>query len=189
MRVSFSGTSAPRNLVSTATSWMLLLRPSASSACTLRADEVLAEAQWEGSPPKIEMLQAALAQLSEWGNLQSQHDTARVASSSDFYCARFRYRLSDGGEAVESALRVFTQALKRHAELQSVTLEDIANQLQVLRNLAEEPISDAGKVHETLRDLVRVFEGLAENAQAFMVNIGRSIELQHSDTTSIIAYK
>jgi uncharacterized protein (TIGR02677 family) len=155
----------------------------------LRPDEILAEAQWEGAPPKIEELQAALAQLSEWGNLQSQPDTARVASISDFYRARFLYRLSEGGEAVESALSVFSQALKRRAELQSVALEDIAKQLQVLRNLAEEPVSDAAKIHETLRDLVRVFEGLAENAQAFMVNIGRSIELQHSDTTSIIAYK
>lgn len=124
----------------------------------LRPDDVLAEAQWEGSPPKIKELQAALAQLSEWGNLQSQPDTARVASISDFYRARFLYRLSEGGEAVESALSVFSQALKRRAELQSVALEDIAKQLQVLRNLAEAPISDAAKIHETLRDLVRVFE-------------------------------
>src|SRR6267378_430149 len=155
----------------------------------LRPDEVLAEAQWGVAHPKIEELQGALAQLTEWGNLVSQPDTARVASISDFYRARFLYRLSEGGEAVESALAVFTQALRRRAELQSVALEDIAKQLQVLRNLAQEPVLDAAKIHETLRDLVRVFEGLAENAQAFMVSIGRSIELQHSDTTSIIAYK
>jgi uncharacterized protein (TIGR02677 family) len=155
----------------------------------LRPDEVLAEAQWEATPPKIEELQGALTQLTEWGNLESQPDTARVASISDFYRARFLYRLSEGGEAVESALGVFVQALKRRAELQSVALEDIAKQLQVLRTLAREPIPDAAKIHETLRDLVRVFEGLAENAQAFMASIGRSIELQHSDTTAIIAYK
>jgi uncharacterized protein (TIGR02677 family) len=155
----------------------------------LRPDEVLAEAQWGAAPPKIEELQGALAQLTEWGNLVSQPDTARVASISDFYRARFLYRLSEGGEAVESALAVFTQALRRRAELQSVALEDIAKQLQVLRNLAQDSVLDAAKIHETLRDLVRVFEGLAENAQAFMVSIGRSIELQHSDTTSIIAYK
>jgi uncharacterized protein (TIGR02677 family) len=53
----------------------------------LRPDEVLAEGLWDGSPPKTEELQAALAQLSEWGNLQSQPDTARVASISDFYRA------------------------------------------------------------------------------------------------------
>lgn len=155
----------------------------------LRPDEVLAEGQWAGDPPRIEELQGALAQLTEWGNLESQPDTARVASISDFYRARFLYRLSEGGEAVESALGVFVQALKRRAELQSVALEDIAKQLQVLHMLAQDAAPDAAKVHETLRDLVRVFEGLADNAQAFMASIGRSIELQQSDTGTVVAYK
>jgi uncharacterized protein (TIGR02677 family) len=155
----------------------------------LRPDEVLIEADWRGPPPKGEEVQQALAQLTEWGNLQSQPDTARVASISDFYRARFLYRLSEGGEAVESALAIFVQALRRRAELQSVALEDIAKQLQVLRMLAREAVPDAAKVHETLRDLVRVFEGLADNAQAFMASIGRSIELQQSDASAVVAYK
>ncbi len=144
----------------------------------LRPDEVLSEAEWTEVPPKIEEVQAALAQLTEWGNLESQPDTARVASISDFYRARFLYRLSEGGEAVESALGLFVQALKRRAELQSVALEDIANQLQVLLLLANEPVPDVAKVHEILRDLVRVFEGLADNAQAFMASMGRNLALQ-----------
>jgi hypothetical protein len=37
----------------------------------LRPDEVLMEAKWSGEPPRIEEVNAALAQLSEWGNLQS----------------------------------------------------------------------------------------------------------------------
>lgn len=155
----------------------------------LRPDEVLSEAAWDGSPPKIEELQTALTQLTEWGNLQSQPDTTRVASISDFYRARFLYRLSEGGEAVESALDVFVEALRRRAELQSVALEDIGKHLQVLLALAQEPVADSAKVHGTLRDLVRVFEGLADNAQAFMASIGRSIELQQSDVTAISAYK
>jgi uncharacterized protein (TIGR02677 family) len=155
----------------------------------LRPDEVLAEARWTGPPPKIEDVQAALTQLTDWGNLEAQPDTSRVATISDFYRARFLYRLSEGGEAVESALAVFTQALKRRAELQSVALEDIANQLQVLLTLAKEPGPDAAKVHETLRDLVSVFEGLADNAQAFMGSIGRNLELQQTDVTAVVAYK
>ena len=47
----------------------------------LRPDEVLAEARWPGEAPRIEEVTAALAQLTEWGNLQSQPDTARVASA------------------------------------------------------------------------------------------------------------
>ena len=155
----------------------------------LRPDEVQAEADWPGVAPAIEEIQAALAQLTEWGNLESQPDTARVANLSDFYRARYLYRLSQGGEAVESALRVFDQALLRQAELQTVALEDIANRLQSLLALSALPQPDAAKVHETLRDLVRVFESLADNAQAFMVGIGRSIELQQADANAVVAYK
>lgn len=155
----------------------------------LRPDEVLAESEWIGAPPRIEEVQAALAQLSEWGNLESQPDTTRVASISDFYRARFLYRLSQGGEAVESALAVFERALLHRAELQTVALEDIANRLQVLQGLSSEAAPDAAKVHATLRDLVRVFESLADNAQAFMAGIGRSIELQQAEVGAILAYK
>jgi uncharacterized protein (TIGR02677 family) len=64
----------------------------------LRPGEVLSEGLWEGTLPPIEEVTAALAQLTAWGNLESQPDTARVASLSDFYRARFLYRLSQGGE-------------------------------------------------------------------------------------------
>src|SRR3546814_5986932 len=101
----------------------------------LRPDEVLAEARWPDGSPRVEEVSAALAQLTEWGNLESHPDTARVSSLSDFYRARFLYRLSQGGEAVESALAVFVQTLQRRAELQTVALEDIAGRLQALQAL------------------------------------------------------
>src|SRR5258708_21799215 len=108
----------------------------------LRPDEVLAEAQWSDGPPRIEEVNAALTQLATWGNLESQPDTARVSSLSDFYRARFLYRLSQGGEAVEAALALFVQTLQRRAELQTVALEDIASRLQALRTLADAPEAD-----------------------------------------------
>src|SRR5690606_15366171 len=46
----------------------------------LRPDEVASEADWPDEPPRIEEINAMLAQLSEWGNLESQPDTARVFS-------------------------------------------------------------------------------------------------------------
>ena len=155
----------------------------------LRPDEVLAEGQWDYPPPRAEEIHTALAQLTEWGNLESQPDTARVSSVNDFYRARFLYRLSRGGEAVESALAQFARALRQRAELQTVALEDIANRLQTLLLLSRDPALDTAKVHEALRDLVRVFESLAENAQAFMAGIGRSIELQHAEPGAVLAYK
>jgi uncharacterized protein (TIGR02677 family) len=155
----------------------------------LRPDEVLAEGQWPDGPPRIEEVNAALAQLAAWGNLESHPDTARVSSLSDFYRARFLYRLSQGGEAVESALAVFVRTLERRAELQTVALEDIASRLHALHALAQGSERDAAKIHETLRDLVRVFEGLAENAQAFMAAVARSIGLQQAEAAAVASYK
>lgn len=157
----------------------------------LRPDEVLAEGRWDTlpAPPRLEELQAALAQLTDWGNLESQPDTTRVASIADFYRAKFLYRLSQGGEAVESALETFARSIARRAELQTVALEDIVHHLEALQALAGEDAPDAAKVHATLRDLVRVFEGLADNAQAFMAGIARSIELQQADADAVVAYK
>ncbi|MEJ8839369.1 TIGR02677 family protein [Ramlibacter sp. AN1133] len=155
----------------------------------LRPDEVLAEAAWEGAAPAIEEVNAALSQLAEWGNLESQPDMARVTTLADYYRARFLYRLSQGGEAVEGALDHFEQAMKRRAELQTVALEDIDARLRALRTLLDLPELDAAKLHEVLRDLTRVFESLAENAQSFMAGVARSVELQRADVAAVIGYK
>lgn len=155
----------------------------------LRPDEVLAEAPWSGAPPPIEEVNAALSQLAEWGNLESQPDMARVTTLADYYRARFLYRLSQGGEAVETALEQFEHSMRRRAELQTVALEDIDGRLRTLKALLDSPELDAAKLHETLRDLTRVFESLAENAQAFMAAVARSVELQRADVGAVIAYK
>ena len=83
----------------------------------MRPDEVLAEAHWTDGLPRLEEVQVALAQLAEWGNLEAQPDTARVASISDFYRARFLYRLSHGGEAVETALAAYVEDIRQTARL------------------------------------------------------------------------
>lgn len=159
----------------------------------LRPDEVLAEANWPEGAPRIDELNAALAQLTEWGNLESQPDTARVSSLSDFYRARFLYRLSHGGEAVETSLAVFFQTLQRRAELQTVALEDIASRLQALQQLIDDDTPEHGldvaKTHQLLRDLVAVFHDLTENAQAFMAGVARSLELQQAEANAVVAYK
>lgn len=155
----------------------------------LRPDEVLAEAAWPGAAPGAEELAAALEQLVDWGNLEAQPDIARVTTLADYYRARFLYRLSQGGEAAETALTTFAQMLARRAELQSVALEDIRQRLQALAALVDAGSDDVPKLHQTLRDLVRVFEGLAENAQAFMAGVARSLELQRAEESAVLAYK
>ncbi|QIB64220.1 TIGR02677 family protein [Kineobactrum salinum] len=160
----------------------------------LRPDEVLTEAAWTSTPPGLEEVAQALSQLAEWGNLESQPDTARVSTLSDFYRARFLYRLSRGGEAVEAGLAVFERTLRLRAELQSVALEDIDSRLQALWQLLTHDEAsgngpDVAKTHEILRDLVRVFEDLADNAQAFMAGVARSLELHQADANMVVAYK
>ena len=156
---------------------------------SLRPDEILVEGAWADVRPSSEELTQALQQLTDWGNLESQPDTARVSSLSDFYRARFMYRLSLGGEAVESALEMFADAMRRRAELQSVALEDIATQLQALLKLASQGGPDIAKVHQALRDLVQRFESLAENAQAFMSGVARGMDLQRAEATAVSRYK
>jgi uncharacterized protein (TIGR02677 family) len=156
----------------------------------LRPDEVQADARWtDGKSPPLEHVQSALSQLTEWGNLSAQPDTGRVSSIDDFYRARFLYRLSEPGEAVEAAMATFAQVLGRRAELQSVALEDIMARLATLRALASAQPLDGVKIHEALRDLIAVFASLADNAQAFMAAVARTIELQTADANTLMAYK
>jgi uncharacterized protein (TIGR02677 family) len=155
----------------------------------LRPDDVLMEAAWPADPPSLEAVQQALEQLVDWGNLQSQPDTARVATIEDFYRKRLLYRMSSGGEAVEAGLQAFVEALARRAELQSVALDDIRARLISLGQLMRETPPDAAKVHGALRDLVHVFEGLANNAEAFMAGLARTIELQRAEVAAVMNFK
>lgn len=137
----------------------------------------------------LEEIQNALDQLVTWGNLLAHPDTGRVTSVEDFYRARYLYQLSREGEAAEIALAAYDEALGRRAALQSVALEDIRLQLRVLRQLALEINPDPARAHALLRDLSRVFTDLAENAQAFMTGLGRTLDLRSADREAFLAYK
>ncbi len=143
-----------------------------------------------GSPEEIP---AALEQLVAWGNLLAQPDTGRVTTVEDFYRARHLYQLSRQGEAAEAALATFDELLGRRGALQAVALRDIRDTLAALEQLCRETGSDtepdAGRVHALLRDLSRVFEDLADNAQAFMAGLGRALDLRSIDRDAFLAYK
>jgi uncharacterized protein (TIGR02677 family) len=155
----------------------------------LRPDEILAEVSASGAVPSLEPLQAALDQLTEWGNLESQADTSRVATIEEFYKRRLLYRMTAGGEAVEAGLETFVQTFARRAELQSVALDDILARLQSLAALGREEPRDVAKIHAELRDLVHVFEGLASNAEAFIAGLARTVELQRAEPDAVISFK
>ncbi len=140
-----------------------------------------------------EEIPVALEQLVAWGNLLAQPDTGRVTTVEDFYRARHLYQLSRQGEAAEAALATFDELLGRHGALQAVALRDIRDTLAAIEQLCRETGSDteadAGRVHALLRDLSRVFEDLADNAQAFMAGLGRALDLRRIDRDAFLAYK
>jgi uncharacterized protein (TIGR02677 family) len=131
----------------------------------------------------------ALAQLVDWGNLRADPDTSRVTGVEDFYRARYLYQLTHAGEAAERSLAVFDEQLGRRGALQAVALEDIATGLRALHELTQEAQPDVGRTGLLLRDLVRRCVDLAENAQAFMGSLQRTIDLYELDSEAFRAYK
>jgi len=156
----------------------------------LRPDDVRAALGRRGEfVPEADELQAALDQLVAWGNLAAEPDSSRVTTVEDFYRALYLYQLTREGEAVETALATYEQALGRHAALQSVALEDIRTRLKNLETLAHEGEPDAAEAHALLRDLVGVFGDLAENARTFMAGLNRSLAVRRAERDAFLAYK
>lgn len=134
-------------------------------------------------------VRTALAQLVEWGNLLAQPDTARVGSVEEFYRARYLYHLSPAGEAAEAALTRFDELLGRRGALQAVALRDVRDALEALLGLAAEAAPDEGRVRAALLNVTRRFGDLADNAQRFMTEMGRTLDLRTIDRAAFIAYK
>ena len=134
--------------------------------------------------------QAALTQLAAWGNLESQPDTARVSSLERLLPRALSLpalagRRSGRGGAGGCSRRPCSAAPNCRPWRSKTSPAGCRRCGRWRTN--RRPTS--AKIHETLRDLVRVFEGLAENAQAFMAGVARSIELQQADAGAVAGYK
>lgn len=134
-------------------------------------------------------LEAELAQLCDWGNLEAARDHADVATAEDFYRPRFLYQLTSAGEAVEEALRVFQEMLIQPGELQTTTLKEIREQLAELTRLAQAEQADEGRIVLTLRNLTDRFEQLTHRAQVFLRALQHTIDLQGTTIETFLDYK
>ncbi|MFY1668620.1 TIGR02677 family protein [Plantactinospora sp. WMMB334] len=161
----------------------------------LRPEDVLADL---GPGTPAEAVTAALTQLAEWGNLRADPDTGRVTTVEDFHRARYLYQLSPEGHAAEQAIAVYEETVARRGALQSVALSDIAAQLRALLVIATEanPAEagpgeppDPAKTHLLLMSLVDRFTGLADNAQAFMASLRRTVDFADAEVDVFLAYK
>ncbi|MFE9426183.1 TIGR02677 family protein [Kitasatospora sp. NPDC006697] len=137
----------------------------------------------------VDAVGGALEQLVAWGNLRADADTGRVTSVEDFHRARYLYQLTRYGQAALRAVALYEEALGQRGQLQSVALADIAEQLGSLLALAEQDDPDPVKAHLLLLQLADRFGSLADNAQAFMASLRRTIDFQDGDEDAFIAYK
>lgn len=134
-------------------------------------------------------LEAELAKLCEWGNLEAARDHADVTTAEDFYRPRFLYQLTSAGEAVEEALRTFQEMLIQPGELQTTTLKEIREQLAELTRLTQAAQPDEGRIVLTLRDLTDRFEQLTHRAQVFLRALQHTIDLQGTTIEKFLEYK
>jgi uncharacterized protein (TIGR02677 family) len=157
----------------------------------LRPEDVAADLP---ERPDLESVGSALERLAHWGNLRADPDTGRVTTVEDFHRARYLYQLSPAGQAAEQAIALYEETLGRRGALQSVALTDIATQLRALLALAAaaEPDGtppDAARAHLLLLGIAERFTGLAENAQAFMASLRRTIDFADVNVDAFVAYK
>ena len=157
----------------------------------LRPQEIVSAVGTAGlaEAPDATAVEAALAQLREWGNIEAHPDTAEVTTVEEFYRPRYLFQLTPEGEAAERALSVYEETLRQRGELQSAALSDIRTLLGELADLAEAPNVDESKVHRALIALRDRFDGLTSRAQAFMASLQRTIDLQGIDVPKFLAYK
>lgn len=134
-------------------------------------------------------LDAELAKLCEWGNLEASRDHADVTTAEDFYRPRFLYQLTSAGEAAEEAFRTFQEMLVQSGELQTTTLKEIREQLAELARLAQTEPLDEGRIVLTLRNLTDRFEQLTHRAQVFLRALQRTIDLQGTTIEKFLEYK
>ncbi|MFH5207406.1 TIGR02677 family protein [Antrihabitans sp. NCIMB 15449] len=139
--------------------------------------------------PDLETVVDALGRLQAWGNLRSDPDTSRVSTIEEFHRARYLFQLTREGEAAEDALAAYEEALGRRGALQAAALGDIVVQLRALVELAAVPDPDAARVHLSLDQLTSRFTDLADNAQAFMSSLQRTIDLRDAEVDAFLAYK
>lgn len=150
----------------------------------LRPAEVMADL-----PLAPESIDLDLAQLCQWGNLESHPDTAEVSTVEEFLRPRFLYRLTPEGEAAERALAFYREILDQPGELQAAALGDIEELLQELLREAESAEPDAARAHRALKQLFALLDELTGRARTFIGSLQRAIDLQGLDLDRFRGYK
>ncbi len=132
---------------------------------------------------------AALDQLVGWGNLQSYHDTAEVATLADFHRRKLLYQLTAAGEAAQRAAVEFLNWLGRPIALEAEALERIHALLGELSQKLDSADRDAGRLTMVLRQIATDAEQLTAQAQGFFRWLHVQTFLRGVDLESFLRYK
>ncbi len=162
-------------------SFRLHLRP-ADVFAALRASPAVAGAD-------VTEIEAALAQLKDWGNIHAHPDTAEVATAEEFYRPRFLYQLSQEGEAAQRAIEYYEDSIGRPGELQATALTDIRGHLSELAELVAREAPEPERCHIVMRALWDRFDDLTSRAQRFMASLQRGIDLHGLELAAFLQYK
>ncbi len=140
----------------------------------LRVGDVIEAVQ---APEQAE-IEAALAQLCEWGNLEARPETTDAHTLEDFYTQRNVFRLTRQGEAAERSLRSLESSSDCVAEPQTTALVDIRLVLQKLRQFSRETDPDAGEIHRNLLVLIARFDDLKASAHSLIAALELRTDLR-----------
>jgi uncharacterized protein (TIGR02677 family) len=155
----------------------------------LRPAEIYTSLLERGLVASEEETLAALDQLVGWGNLQSYHDTAEVATLADFHRRKLLYQLTAAGEAAQRAAVEFLNWLGRPIALEAEALERIHALLGELSQMLDSADRDAGRLTMVLRQIATDAEQLTAQAQGFFRWLHEQTFLRGVDLEGFLRYK
>ncbi|HEX3997723.1 MAG TPA: TIGR02677 family protein [Pirellulales bacterium] len=155
----------------------------------LRPADVVLRLSDKGEHVAQDETEIALDALVGWGNLQSYHDTADVATVADFHRRRLLYQLTATGEAAGRAATSFLETLDQSVVLEAAALARIRDHLAELLTLVDDSQPDAGKLLTILRAISIDTEQLTEHAQSFFRWLHEQTEGPSADLDAFLLYK
>ncbi|RMI43750.1 TIGR02677 family protein [Streptomyces triticirhizae] len=129
-----------------------------------------------------EELYEALRQLVAWELLDVVHNHAENYRTAEEYERRnLQYSLTRRGEAALAGVRHALEVLASTGALQTAVLEAIADRLDELCLLCDEPATADRRIFSTLRELEGHLEALVENTKAFNGELQRLLRAEGAD--------
>jgi uncharacterized protein (TIGR02677 family) len=123
--------------------------------------------------PAMAEVKDRLEQLSRWGNLSQDFDTARATSLESYERTAYVYDLTPGGEAAAEAIATLEEAIRRVGGLQAVALRQIEEMLGQLVTELRSAVPDGARIYALCEDLHTRFKSLTANAALFMQKVNR----------------